>query len=226
MTDKTTLVKQPVIDVRSLKHYKSVTVTEYHPKTITAQYFIEKPLYAKHVKAEVFSALYRGKSVASLMDLMSRVASVVRVGNNIIKCRYDLGHMLDVYHEHNEAENALDAAIFGEAQLDTQTDSSAPKVVTKSDYLETLYNITQRKHAFTSMAYGNTDIDTLTNLLDSLPAQSEGMYLMSDVGKLLVSLTSKSLVDGADYVLDCLIAELEIKAVKLPPAFIKTVDEL
>lgn len=100
------------ITLRELEHYVVVTHAVNAPKGATTEYFIERTLYDNHMKEQVAYAISTGEfKGGALINIMTR-AAVVREGNTLVKCRYDLGDMLEAFHAKTQAELKDNANIF------------------------------------------------------------------------------------------------------------------
>ncbi len=102
------------ITLRELEHYVVITHAVNCPKGTTTEYFMERTLYDNHMEEYVAHAIRTGEfkdGALTLTTIMTRSA-IVREGNTLVKCRYDLGNMLDALHTKTHAELNESASIF------------------------------------------------------------------------------------------------------------------
>lgn len=212
---QTETIQRPTSKMKVTDHHVSVTVTVYDPKTVTTEYFIEQGIFER-IAHDVQYAHRTGEFTEAVFNKLNQLACVIRVGDSYTKCRFDVGHMLDVYHQHNQAELAEDEAIFSEKTID-ETPVKTQWAVTKIVYLSVLLEVSRRHSAQSSLAYGTSDIDALTMLPDTLPEYSEGAVTLQDVCQHLRTLRTDKLGAGANFVLNCFANELKKSKFKPMP---------
>lgn len=100
------------ITLRELEHYVVITHSVHHPKGTSTEYFIERTFYDNRIKENVAHAIRTGQFKEGILISIMRRAAVVREGDKLIKCRYDLGDMLEALHVTTQAELKESASIF------------------------------------------------------------------------------------------------------------------
>ncbi len=213
---QTKSIKSPTSQMRATEHHVSVTLTVYEPKTVTTEYIVEQGTFER-IAHDVQYAHRANEWDSSVLRQLSMYASAIRVGSEFTKFRFDMMDVLDVYHQHNQAEQALDESIFSDTTI---TDKAVKPqwVVTKVVYMASLLEISQRPMATSPYAYGSADLDALTMLPDTLPEYTEGAFTIQAVCQQLNQLKTNKLVGGhTNYVLNCLIQELKQKKFKPQP---------
>lgn len=121
------------ITLRELEHYVVVTHTVDAPKGGTTEYFIERTLYDNHMKEQIDYAQRTGEfKGGALINIMTR-SSIVREGDVLVKCRYDLGDLLEAHHVKVQAELKESASLFAVPPIEYPDDHTESLTIQRSD---------------------------------------------------------------------------------------------